>query len=264
MGDRRGCAIASMSSYVLGVDITGGAAEKQGSWRLQVGSRGEMAAWFGGRAEAEVCQYPEVGGMSPSARGIGAIGSNLQVKDDEALIINCQNWLRYLSDEPDEVTFQDSTPRDKFLEIIRGLNPRAVIIVDEDVNQRAKPRSKDRDLLQLSWMPFDALVTFLPKDNQQRMDYESDIGHKINNVITFEGPQRIERPEAAAKLSQRMRNVGFSGLPFGDETVDKVKSLLDEHLSGWGMKREEDMMVLTWKGHSSVFAIAWVTGDDEF
>ncbi|KAI4341045.1 hypothetical protein MLD38_025818 [Melastoma candidum] len=74
MGDRRGCAIASMSSYVLGVDITGGAAEMQGSWRLQVGSRGEMAAWFSGRAEAEVCQYPEVGGMSPSARGIGAIG----------------------------------------------------------------------------------------------------------------------------------------------------------------------------------------------
>ncbi|KAI4331140.1 hypothetical protein MLD38_029356 [Melastoma candidum] len=33
-----------------------------------------MTAWFGGRAEAEVCQYPEVGGMSPSARGIGAIG----------------------------------------------------------------------------------------------------------------------------------------------------------------------------------------------
>ncbi|KAI4319838.1 hypothetical protein MLD38_033391 [Melastoma candidum] len=190
---------------------------------------------------------------------------HIQIKDDEALIINCQNWLRYLSDEPDEVNFQDSTPRDEFLEIIRGLNPRTLIVVDEDVDL-SSPSLAERitTCFNYLWIPFDAFETFLSKDNQQRMDCESDLGHKIDNVIACEGSQRIERPEVGAKLSQRMRNAGFSGVPFGDDTADEVKSLLDEHSSGWGMKREEDMLVLTWKGHSSVFATAWITTSEGF
>lgn len=48
-------------------------------------------------------------------------------------------------------------------------------------------------------------------------------------------------------------------MAFDDETVSEVKFLLGEHSSGWGMKREEEeVMVLTWKGHSSVFTTAWV------
>ena len=98
----------------------------------------------------------------------------------------------------------------------------------------------------------------MPKDSCQRIEYESDIGHKIENIIGFEGLQRIERLESGATLSRQMRNAGFSSVPFSDDTAKEVKGLLDEHASGWGMKREEDMLVLTWKGHNSVFATAWV------
>ncbi|KAH0918331.1 hypothetical protein HID58_025991 [Brassica napus] len=44
----------------------------------------------------------------------------------------------------------------------------------------------------------------------------------------------------------------------------KVKTMLEEHATGWGMKRDVDdsddveRFVLTWKGHSVVFASAWV------
>ena len=55
-----------------------------------------------------------------------------------------------------------------------------------------------------------------------------------------------------------MKNGGFFNVPFCEGTVKEVKDLLDEHASGWGMKIEEDMLVLTWKGHNSVFATAWV------
>lgn len=109
------------------------------------------------------------------------------------------------------------------------------------------------------WIPFDALETFLPRESEQRMGYEADVGHRIENVIGFERRRRIERPETAGKTAQRMRRAGFGSLPFCEETVREVKVLLDEHASGWGMKREEDhSLVLTWKGHNSVFAAAWV------
>jgi hypothetical protein len=34
--------------------------------------------------------------------------------------------------------------------------------------------------------------------------------------------------------------------------------MLDEHAAGWGLKKEDDDLVLTWKGHNVVFASAWL------
>ncbi|KAK4255389.1 hypothetical protein QN277_008396 [Acacia crassicarpa] len=183
----------------------------------------------------------------------------LNLREDEALVINCQNWLRYLSDARND-TFQEASPRDTFINLIKSFNPRIVLLVDEDCDLSVPSlTSRIITCFNYLWIPFDALETFLPKDSNQRVEYESDIGQKIENIISFEGDQRIERLESGAKMSQRMRNGGFFNVPFCEGTVREVKALLDEHASGWGMKIEEDnMLVLTWKGHNSVFATAWV------
>ncbi|XVE49789.1 hypothetical protein DITRI_Ditri01bG0109800 [Diplodiscus trichospermus] len=186
--------------------------------------------------------------------------SELDLREDEALVINCQNWLRYLSDERKGKTAHDSSLRGTFLDIIRRLNPLIMVVVDEDSDLSSSSlSSRITTCFNYLWIPFDALETFLPKDSSQRLEYESDIGHKIENVISFEGSQRIERLESGANLSQRMKNAGFFSVPFCEETIMEVKSLLDEHAGGWGMKREEDILVLTWKGHNSVFATAWAS-----
>ncbi|WCJ19513.1 GRAS family transcription factor [Euphorbia peplus] len=178
--------------------------------------------------------------------------SALNLRDDEALVVNCQNWLRYLSDDTTSL-------RDDFLQIIKGLNPNIVVIVDEDSDLNGPClSSRITTCFNYLWIPFDALETFLPRDSCQRMEYEADIGHKIENIISYEGFQRIERLESGTKVAQRMRNGGFGSVEFCEETIKEVKSLLDEHASGWGMKKEEEMLVLTWKGHNSVFATAWV------
>ncbi|KAJ4851260.1 hypothetical protein Tsubulata_019947 [Turnera subulata] len=182
----------------------------------------------------------------------------LSLREDEALVINCQNWIRYLSDEQ-QSGVRGFSLRDSFLRTIKGLSPSIVVVVDEDSDVSAPSlTSRITTCFNYLWIPFDALETFLPKESSQRIEYEADIGHKIENIISFEGFQRIERLESGVKLSQRMRNAGFCSAPFCEETLGEVKSLLDEHASGWGMKREEDMLVLTWKGHNSVFATAWV------
>ncbi|XP_071691358.1 scarecrow-like protein 32 [Rutidosis leptorrhynchoides] len=168
------------------------------------------------------------------------------VQEDEALVINCQNWIRYMPD------------KDSFLELIKSLNPRILTIVDEDSDlDSSSLASRITTCFNFLWIPFDSLETFLQKDSCQRMEYEADIGHKIENIIGFEGRQRIERLESGAKFSQRMRNLGFLSVAFGEDTISEVKVLLDEHASGWGMKTEEDMIVLTWKGHNSIYAMAW-------
>lgn len=185
--------------------------------------------------------------------------STLNLRDDEALVINCQHWLRFLCDEQNGNP-QGASLRDTFLDIIKGLNTQIIVVVDEDSDLSGSSlTSRITTCFNYLWIPFDALETFLPKDSCQRMEYESDIGHKIENIISFEGYQRIERLESGNKLCQRMMNAGWVSIPFCEETVKEVKELLDEHASGWGMKREEDnMLVLTWKGHNSVFATAWI------
>ncbi|KAI8010170.1 Scarecrow-like protein 32 [Camellia lanceoleosa] len=182
----------------------------------------------------------------------------LNLRDDEALVINCQHWLRYLPDDKKGSVHGDSW-RNAFLETIKGLNPRIIVMVDEDSDLGTMSfTSRITTCFNYLWIPFDALETFLPKDSGQRLDYEADIGHKIENIIGFEGIQRIERLESGINLSQRMKNKGYSSLPFCEETVGEVNSLLEEHASGWGMKKDDDMLVLTWKGHNSVYASAWV------
>lgn len=183
---------------------------------------------------------------------------SLELKDYEALVVNCQNWLRYL---PDEQTGHKNSIRDTFLDRIKSLNPCLVTIVDEDCDlgvSSGSLSSRITSCFNYLWIPFDALETFLPKDSPQRIEYEADVGQKIEIVIGFEGVQRIERLESGMKLCQRMGNNGFVSVPFGEETIREVKVLLDEHASGWGMKKDEDMLVLTWKGHNSVFVTVWV------
>lgn len=200
--------------------------------------------------------------------------SNLILDEDEALVINCQNWLRYLPPDDDDyyyhhynnnyhynkTTNNNLSVRDAFLSRIKELGrPCIITVVDEDSDMGSLENLTSRitACFNYLWIPFDALETFLSKDSSQRLEYESDIGHKIENII---GLERLERHESGIKFSERMRKNGFVSVPFSDETVKEVKFLLDEHASGWGMKKEEDddMLVLTWKGHNSIFATAWV------
>lgn len=187
--------------------------------------------------------------------------SSLGLQDDEALIVNCHNWLRYLSGDSqgNDDNTRDSSSKDGFLEFIHGLNPTVVTMTDEDADlDTPSLSSRIMGCFNYLWILFDALETSFPKECPQRTGYEADVGQKIENIIRFEGSQRIERSESGARFAQRMRRAGFGGVLFDEETARGVRVLLSEHASGWGMKREEDMLVLTWKGHSSVFTSAWV------
>ncbi|KAF8404906.1 hypothetical protein HHK36_009801 [Tetracentron sinense] len=214
---------------------------------------------------------------SSSSDGFASLIEQLRVQqivfggEGEALVINCHMMLHYIPEETLGVIqetnsnpyFFDSSPtlslRTMFLKSLRSLDPTIVILVDEDadftsINLVCRLRSAFNYL----WIPYDTVDTFLPRGSKHRQWYEADMCWKIENVIANEGVQRVERLEPKSRWVQRMRNANFRGISFGEDAVSEVKSMLDEHAAGWGLKKEEDDLVLTWKGHNVGFATAWV------
>ncbi|CAK9186276.1 unnamed protein product [Ilex paraguariensis] len=180
--------------------------------------------------------------------------------NEEALVINCHMMLHYIPEETLSFeTTSASSFRTMFLKALRSLNPTILLLVDEDADFTSNTLvCRLRSAFNYLWIPYDTIDTFLPRGSRQRQWYEANICWKIENVIAHEGLQRVERPEPKSRWVQRMRNVNFRGVVFSEDAVSDVKSMLDEHATGWGLKREEDDLVLTWKGHNVVFASAWV------
>ncbi|XP_072992292.1 scarecrow-like protein 32 [Typha latifolia] len=187
------------------------------------------------------------------------------ISEGEALVVNCHMMLHYIPDETAAsasnigISQEVLSLRSLFIKALRSLEPTLVTVVDEDADFTAYDVvERLRSAFNYLWIPFDAVDTFLAKGSEQRRWYEAGICWKIENVIAYEGLQRVERLESKERWLQRMRGAGFRGVGFGEDAIGEVKGMLDEHAAGWGMKREEENLVLTWKGHNVVFATAWV------
>ncbi|KAL3646391.1 hypothetical protein CASFOL_011571 [Castilleja foliolosa] len=195
---------------------------------------------------------------SSSSNGFSSLIDHLRLQQllrseiKEALIVNCHMMLHYVP--------ENNSYRTNFIESLRSLNPTMVVLVDEDADFMSNDLvSRLRSAYNYLWIPYDNVDALLAKGSKQREWYEADICWKIENVIAHEGARRVERLETKSKWVERMRNAGFGGVGFGEDAINEVKSMLDEHAAGWGMKKEEgDHVVLTWKGHNVVFATAWV------
>ncbi|KAJ8765476.1 hypothetical protein K2173_014598 [Erythroxylum novogranatense] len=221
---------------------------------------------------------------SSCADGFSSLIEQLRVQhlvyaeSGEALVINCHMLLHYIPEETihgipstnsNIYSFESSSSscpslsmssvRAMLLKSIRSLDPTIVLLVDEDADLTSNNLvCRLRSAFNYLWIPYDTVDTFLPKGSKQRQWYEADICWKIENVIAHEGLQRVERLEPKNKWVQRMRNANFRGISFSEDAFSEVKTMLDEHAAGWGLKKEEDDLVLTWKGHNVVFATAWI------
>lgn len=174
--------------------------------------------------------------------------ASLGLRDGEALVVNCQSWLRHVA----------PGARDAFLDAVRELNPCLVTVTDEDADLDSPSlAARIAGCLNFHWILFDALDTSAPRDSPRRMEHEAAVGRKIESVVGPDDADGAERAESGARLAERMRKNGFAGVRFEEDAAGEVRRLLSEHATGWGVKREEDMLVLTWKGHGAVYTSAW-------
>lgn len=173
----------------------------------------------------------------------------LGLRDGEALVVNCQSWIRHVA----------PGSRDAFLGAVRALNPCLVTVTDEDADLDSPSlATRIAGCFDFHWILFDALDTSAPRDSPRRAEHEAAVGRKIEGVVGADDADGAERSESGARLAERMRRNGFVSVAFDEEAAGEVRRLLSEHATGWGMKREEDMLVLTWKGHGAVYTSAWM------
>jgi hypothetical protein len=174
--------------------------------------------------------------------------SSLGLRDGEALVINCQGWLRHVA----------PGARDAFLDSVRALHPRLVTVTDEDADLDSPSlASRIAGCFDFHWILLDALDSSAPRDSPRRQEHEAAVGRKIEGVVEADDANGAERSESGARLVERMQRNGFAGVRFDEDAAAEVRRLLSEHATGWGVKREEDMLVLTWKGHGAVYTSAW-------
>ena len=185
--------------------------------------------------------------------GFSSLIEHLRVQqlvcDGEGLIINCQMKLHYVPE----------TSREEFLKGVRRLNPNLVTLVEEDVDLcYGDLVGRLRAAFNFLWVHYDAADAVIKRESEQKKWYEAEVYWKIENLLACEGLQRVERQEERSKWVKRMKKLGFQGVSFGEDAIVEVKSMLDDHAAGWGMKKDEEGIVLTWKGHNVVFATIWV------
>ncbi|MCO5581862.1 hypothetical protein L7F22_035751 [Adiantum nelumboides] len=93
------------------------------------------------------------------------------------------------------------------------------------------------------------------------MQYEGDIGSKIENIVACEGEERVERLESKEKWVHRLTtSSNLQTIQFSEAVVAEVKAMLEEHAAGWSLKKADagDSLLLAWKSHNVVFAIACI------
>ncbi|XP_052116987.1 scarecrow-like protein 9 [Arachis duranensis] len=180
----------------------------------------------------------------------------LKIDRDEYVVVTCFYRGKNLLDESVVV----ESPRNKFLNLIRKINPDIFIhgIINGAFNAPFFVTRFREALFHYSSL-FDMLETIVPREDWERMLIEKEIfGREALNVIACEGCERVERPETYKQWQVRILRAGFTQQPFDPKLIgmamDKVRSgfhkdfLIDE---------DGQWLVQGWKGRIIYALSCW-------
>ncbi|XP_051127497.1 protein SHORT-ROOT [Andrographis paniculata] len=182
--------------------------------------------------------------------------AELDVKEDEALAINCVGALH-------SVTTIDNR-RDFLVSNFRGLQPRVVTVVEEEADLDVGIDGGEflrgfQECLRWFRVYFEALDESFPRTSNERLMLERSAGRAIVDLVACPPHESVERRETAARWSHRLHGGGFSPFPFNEEVCDDVRALLRRYREGWSMTQCSDSagIFLSWKDQPVVWASAW-------
>ncbi|XP_024397580.1 scarecrow-like protein 32 isoform X2 [Physcomitrium patens] len=197
--------------------------------------------------------------------------SDLRLREEEVLGVNLSLRIHHLSEEStDESSPRESQqygapqslcPGDKFLYLIRCLNPTVVTLYEEDCDTSSSCFVKRvEQSYAYEWMPFDFLATIWPSENSERQEHEKNVGKKIENIVACEGLNRLNRLESKKQWLRRMNKLRFRIQPVREDVKSQLQDVVDHHNTGWGMKNDEETNTqsLLWKGNPLTFSSSWV------
>ncbi|KAG6395910.1 hypothetical protein SASPL_142043 [Salvia splendens] len=182
--------------------------------------------------------------------------ADLDVKEDEALAVNCVGAMRSVAAIGDR--------RDNLIELFRRLRPRVLTVVEEEADLDLGLSNVEfvdgfRECLRWFRVYFEALEESFPRTSNERLMLERAAGRAIVDLVACPPQDSVERRETATRWSRRLHGGGFSPIALSDEVCDDVRSLLRRYREGWTMAPSPDSagIFLSWKEQPVVWASAW-------
>ncbi|XP_071701744.1 GRAS family protein RAD1-like [Rutidosis leptorrhynchoides] len=145
------------------------------------------------------------------------------------------------------------------LQIIHLLNPKVLTLVEQDSNHNG-PFFLGRFMEALHYYSaiFDALDVTLPKYDTKRAKIEQFyFAEEIKNIISCEGPNRVERHERVDQWRRRMSRAGFQAAPIKILNQAKQWLAMLNICEGYTITEEKGCLVLGWKSKPLVAVSCW-------
>ncbi|KAG0578287.1 hypothetical protein KC19_4G011400 [Ceratodon purpureus] len=184
----------------------------------------------------------------------------LNLREDEALAINCIQTLHHISEvvAADDNQQHSCSPRDKVLSTFRSAKPKIMIIMEDEANLVWQDFvGCFGEALRFYSLYFESLEESFPRASNERLMLERNCGRKLVNLLSCDPSDCTERQETGVHWDSRLRQAGFQPAPFSPDVVDDVQALLKRYKKGWGLDFVDNRLYLTWKEQMVVCSTAW-------
>lgn len=178
-----------------------------------------------------------------------------ECQQGEALIVNFAYQLHHMPDESVSTVNQ----RDQLLRMVKGLGPKLVTVVEQDINANTAPFfPRFVEVYNYYQAIFESLDATMSRDSPDRMNVERQcLARDIVNIVACEGEDRIERYEAAGKWRARMTMAGFISSSFSSSVSKAIRSQVKEYCDRYKVKEEAGALHFGWEDKILIAASAW-------
>ncbi|KAI4343647.1 hypothetical protein L6164_010974 [Bauhinia variegata] len=177
---------------------------------------------------------------------------DIKINEGEVLVINSILQLHC-------VVKESRGALNSVLRMIYEFSPKVLVMVEQDSSHNG-PFFLGRFMEALHYYSaiFDSLDAMLPKYDTKRAKIEQFFfAEEIKNIVSCEGPARVERHEKVDQWRRRMSRAGFQATPI--KMVAQAKQWLQKHTvcDGHTVVEEKGCLVLGWKTKPIVAASCW-------
>ncbi|KAJ9139858.1 hypothetical protein P3X46_030553 [Hevea brasiliensis] len=176
---------------------------------------------------------------------------------EEPLAVNFAFNLYRMPDE----SVSTENPRDELLRRVKGLAPRVVTLVEQEMNTNTAPfMARANEACSYYGALFDSIESTMQRENLDRVKVEEGLGRKLANSVACEGRDRVERCEVFGKWRARMGMAGFELKPLSQNVGESMKARLSSGNrlnTGFTVKEENGGVSFGWMGKTLTVASAW-------
>ncbi|WCJ36217.1 GRAS family transcription factor family protein [Euphorbia peplus] len=205
----------------------------------------------------ELMEYAKEFGINLEFRVVESNLENLKLtdinrSDGEVVVVNSILQLHC-------VVKESRGALNSVLRIIHSLSPKLLVLVEQDSSHNG-PFFLGRFMEALHYYSaiFDSLDTMLPRYDTRRAKMEQFyFAEEIKNIVSCEGPARVERHEKVEQWRRRMSRAGFQAAPV--KMMSQAKQWLEKNkvCDGYTVVEEKGCLVLGWKSKPIIATSCW-------